>query len=214
MARAGCTYGTARSSLAGGTNPVRYTGRESGPGTPAGLQFQRSRWYEPGTGRFLSEDPAGFDAAGPNLYSYVDGDPVGATDPSGAVPQIIAACAGGAITNTVAGVLLGRKHTAGDYLRGLAKGCGEGLLMFGVGKFLSVGLRSTRHLTGLLDDAAETAGKACSFVGETLVLLADGTTKPISQVEVGDEVLATDPETGLQGPRMVTAVFEHPDQVA
>ncbi|WP_344844083.1 RHS repeat-associated core domain-containing protein [Kribbella ginsengisoli] len=206
-------YGKARSSLAGDANPVRYTGRESGPGTPAGLQFNRARWYEPGTGRFLSEDPAGFEGAGPNLYSYVDGDPVDATDPSGAVPQIVAACAGGALINTVAGALLGRKHTAGDYLRGLAKGCVDGVLMFGVGKFLSVGLRSARPFARYLDEVAETAAKACSFTGETLVLMADGSKKPISQVEVGDEVLATDPETGEQGPHKVTQVFEHSDRV-
>lgn len=206
-------YGASRSSLTDDTNPVRYTGRESGPGTPAGLQYNRARWYEPGSGRFLSEDPAGFEAAGPNLYSYVDGDPVDATDPSGAVPQIIAACAGGAIVNTLAGALLGRKHSVGDYLRGLGKGCAEGVLMFGVGKFLSVGLRSVRPLTRFLDDAAETAAKACSFTGETLVLMADGTKRPISKVEVGDEVLATDPETGEQGPHKVTQVFEHSDRV-
>jgi hypothetical protein len=69
------------------------------------------------------------------------------------------ACAGGAAVNTLAGVLLGRKHTAGDYLRGLAKGCAEGVLMFGVGKFLSVGLRSAGPVTRLLNDAAETAAK-------------------------------------------------------
>jgi hypothetical protein len=129
------------------------------------------------------------------------------------MPQIVAACAGGAVVNTLAGVLLGRKHTVGDYLRGLGKGCAEGVLMFGVGKFLSVGLRSTRPLTKLLDDAAETAAKACSFTGETLVLMADGTKKPIAKVEVGDEVLATDPETGEQGPHKVTEVFEHSDRV-
>lgn len=206
-------YGEGRSSLADDTNPVRFTGRESGPGVPAGLQFQRARWYEPGTGRFLSEDPAGFTGAGPNLYNYVNGDPVDATDPSGAVPQILVACAGGAVVNTVAGVLLGRKHSVGDYLRGLGKGCAEGVLMFGVGKFLSVGLRSARPATRLLDDAAETAAKACSFTGETVVLMADGTKKPISEVEVGDEVLATDPETGEQAARKVSKVFEHSDQV-
>ncbi|MFF1817270.1 polymorphic toxin-type HINT domain-containing protein [Kribbella sp. NPDC058245] len=206
-------YGTSRSSLTGDPSPVRYTGRESGAGVPKGLQFQRARWYDPATGRFLSEDPAGFDAAGPNLYSYVDGDPVDATDPTGEVPQIIAACVGGAAVNTLAGVLLGRKHTAGDYLRGLGKGCAEGVLMFGVGKFLSVGLRSVRPLTKVLDETAETAAKFCSFTGETLVLMADGTKKPISQIEVGDEVLATDPETGEQGPHKVTQVFVHEDEV-
>ncbi|MBP2355967.1 hypothetical protein JOF29_007077 [Kribbella aluminosa] len=117
------------------------------------------------------------------------------------------------VVNTAAGVLLGRKHTVGDYLRGLGKGCAEGALMMVGGEFLSVGLRGVRPLTKLLDDAAETAAKACSFTGETLVLMADGTKKPISKVEVGDEVLATDPETGEQGPHRVTEVFEHSDDV-
>lgn len=43
-----------------------------------------------------------------------------------------------------------------------------------------------------------------SFVPGTLVLLANGTTKPIELMTVGDRVLATDPETGEQGPREVT----------
>jgi hypothetical protein len=37
------------------------------------------------------------------------------------------------------------------------------------------------------------------------VLMADGTTKPIEEVEIGDKVLATDPETGRTVARMVTA---------
>ncbi|MFD7159036.1 RHS repeat-associated core domain-containing protein [Kribbella sp. NPDC059898] len=208
-------YGSARSSLTADPNPVRYTRRESGPGLPAGLQFNRARWYEPATGRFLSEDPEGFDAAGPNLYPYVGGDPVDATDPSGGMPQIVAACVSGAIINTVAGALLGRKHTAGDYLRGLGKGCVEGALMFGVGEVLGIGLRSVKPLAKELDEAAESASRACplSFAGETPVLMADGTKKPISQVEVGDMVLATDPATGEQGPHKVSALIEHPDDL-
>ncbi|MFC5824753.1 RHS repeat-associated core domain-containing protein [Nonomuraea insulae] len=41
-------------------------------------------------------------------------------------------------------------------------------------------------------------GDTCpnSFVTGTLVLMADGSTKPIEQVGLGDEVVATDPETG------------------
>ncbi|MFF9062365.1 polymorphic toxin-type HINT domain-containing protein [Streptomyces sp. NPDC014882] len=48
--------------------------------------------------------------------------------------------------------------------------------------------------------------KACnSFVPGTLVLMADGTTKPIEDVRIGDEVLATDPATGETVARTVTA---------
>lgn len=48
---------------------------------------------------------------------------------------------------------------------------------------------------------------ANSFVPGTAVLLADGTTVPIEDVQLGDEVLATDPETGESGPRPVTALI-------
>ncbi len=43
--------------------------------------------------------------------------------------------------------------------------------------------------------------------------MVDGSTKPIEQVDVGDQILATDPETGEQGAREVTHVFVHDDIV-
>ncbi|WP_327313220.1 polymorphic toxin-type HINT domain-containing protein [Streptomyces sp. NBC_01235] len=44
-----------------------------------------------------------------------------------------------------------------------------------------------------------------SFDPRTEVLMADGTTKPIVDVRIGDKVVATDPKTGKRGPRAVTA---------
>ena len=61
--------------------------------------------------------------------------------------------------------------------------------------------------------ADDLLGAACSFAGETEVLLADGTTKPISEIEVGDMVLAEDPETGERGPREVTHLWVHQDTI-
>ncbi|MCC8250035.1 polymorphic toxin-type HINT domain-containing protein [Saccharothrix luteola] len=62
-------------------------------------------------------------------------------------------------------------------------------------------------------EALQSAVKAChSFVGETSVLMADGSTKPISEVRVGDRVKATDPETGETTDREVTATFVHGDE--
>ncbi|MCP4070612.1 MAG: hypothetical protein GY742_02575 [Hyphomicrobiales bacterium] len=43
--------------------------------------------------------------------------------------------------------------------------------------------------------------------------MADGSKKPISQIEVGDEVLAADPETGESGARVVVATIPHNDQL-
>ena len=43
----------------------------------------RARYYNPATGRFLSEDPIGFAGSGPNLYAYANENPLRFTDPSG-----------------------------------------------------------------------------------------------------------------------------------
>jgi len=64
------------------TNQLRYTGREEE--TATGLYYYRARYYDPGLGRFLSEDPLGFEA-GINFYAYVSNDPVNANDPTGEI---------------------------------------------------------------------------------------------------------------------------------
>ncbi|MBP2337376.1 hypothetical protein JOF41_003554 [Saccharothrix coeruleofusca] len=61
------------------------------------------------------------------------------------------------------------------------------------------------------------AGESCmaaghSFVGSTRVLMADGTTKPIAEVDIGDKVKATDPATGRTADREVTATFVHDNE--
>ena len=50
-----------------------------------------------------------------------------------------------------------------------------------------------------------------SFSGDTEVLLANGQTIDIADVQVGDLVFAHDPETGVSGPRAVTATWPHTD---
>ncbi|MER7760701.1 HYD1 signature containing ADP-ribosyltransferase family protein [Streptomyces sp. NPDC097619] len=58
-----------------------------------------------------------------------------------------------------------------------------------------------RGLASALKDTCEDN----SFTGDTPVLLANGRSKPISQVKVGDLVLATDPKTGKTVAKKVTA---------
>jgi RHS repeat-associated protein len=61
-------------------NSFRYTGREWD--TETNLQFSRARYYDPNSGRFLSEDSIGF-GGGINFYSYVGNSSTGLVDPSG-----------------------------------------------------------------------------------------------------------------------------------
>lgn len=63
-----------------------YTGREMDPDT--GLMFYRARWYDPQLGRFISEDPIGFEGGSINLMSYAGNNPLGSTDPSGLIDQV------------------------------------------------------------------------------------------------------------------------------
>lgn len=56
-----------------------------------------------------------------------------------------------------------------------------------------------------------TRAKSCSFAGDTTVLMAGGSRKPISEVQAGDRVIATDPETGEQVAKEVTRVWVHRD---
>ena len=57
-----------------------YAGMERNDAT--GLYYDRARFYDPGTGRFTSEDPLGFDAGDSNLYRYLQNRPSNAIDPS------------------------------------------------------------------------------------------------------------------------------------
>jgi RHS repeat-associated protein len=50
--------------------------------TPSGLALAAYRAYDPGLGRWISADPIGL-RGGPNLYSYVGGRPIDASDPLG-----------------------------------------------------------------------------------------------------------------------------------
>ncbi|MEU5385602.1 polymorphic toxin-type HINT domain-containing protein [Kitasatospora cineracea] len=64
-------------------------------------------------------------------------------------------------------------------------------------------------------DATVVASAGClthnSFPAGTEVLMADGTTKPIQDIQVGDTVMATDPQTGETRPEPVTATITTPD---
>ncbi|MBM3273194.1 RHS repeat-associated core domain-containing protein, partial [Candidatus Kaiserbacteria bacterium] len=58
-----------------------YTGRERDEET--GLYYYRARFFDPLTGRFISEDPLGFAAGDANVNRYVGNHPNLSTDPMG-----------------------------------------------------------------------------------------------------------------------------------
>ncbi|WP_418150182.1 RHS repeat-associated core domain-containing protein [Variovorax atrisoli] len=67
---------------AGIVNPIRFQGQYFDAET--GLHYNRYRYYDPASGRYVSPDPLGL-AGGLNLYAYVGGNPVRGIDPLGLV---------------------------------------------------------------------------------------------------------------------------------
>ncbi|WP_433609895.1 LamG-like jellyroll fold domain-containing protein [Dactylosporangium sp. CA-139114] len=172
------------------------------------------------------------DAAQGNIHSWKDA--LGSAG-TGAL-QGLAGAAGGALGGVVGGKVacwaankLGGlavntfgKVVAGAISGGLS-GAVNGAISDAVGQFGTTGkvdwgsVGTSALISGLT--GAFTGGRAgkaspCgkhSFDPQTRVLMADGSTKKIEDVEVGDQVSATDPETGATQPKPVTKLWLNHD---
>jgi Pretoxin HINT domain len=104
----------------------------------------------------------------------------------------------------------------------LAQGCGSGAAegvvaatgtnswwSAATGAAVSTGLGCVSG--GIASKWATKALPCASFRADTLVLMADGSKKPIGEIELGDKVIATDPVTGKTSVREVTRLFTHID---
>ncbi len=78
------SFGKQTASSGSLTNPFHYAAREF-DGESA-LYYMRARYFDPTTGRFISEDPIRF-AGGMNFYAYVANQPTQSSDPFGLIPK-------------------------------------------------------------------------------------------------------------------------------
>ena len=74
------SFGKQTNSSGSLTNPFQYAGREFD--SESSLYYMRARYFDPSTGRFISEDPISFDG-GENFYAYTRNSPVDLKDPFG-----------------------------------------------------------------------------------------------------------------------------------
>ena len=63
--------------------PFKFVGQYGVMAEDNGWYYMRARYYDPETGRFISEDPLGFDGGDVNLYVYASNNPVMFMDPWG-----------------------------------------------------------------------------------------------------------------------------------
>jgi len=77
------SFGNIANQVEAVSQPFKFVGQYGVMTEPNGFHYMRSRYYDPQVGRFISEDPIGFDGGDMNLYAYVGNQPVNFVDPDG-----------------------------------------------------------------------------------------------------------------------------------
>ncbi len=154
-------YGAVRGSTGSSDSKHKFVGgigHTTEPDT-GGLIYMRARWYDPSTGRFISEDPA---RNGINWYIYCDDNPINSTDPSGMfnIWKYLEGKALGAISGLLF-IDVGRRMMGMGIRR-----YGDGQMMALEGRFLQYMAGADPSLLGALIDAPlEATGKIMQIQG-------------------------------------------------
>ncbi|MBU2571886.1 MAG: RHS repeat-associated core domain-containing protein, partial [Gammaproteobacteria bacterium] len=159
-------FGNVLSQTGPGNNRLKYTGREE---DSTGLYYYRARYYDPFIGRFISEDPLGFNAGDVNFYVYVGNNPVNNNDPTGnicvpcvaALPPLLNAVGIGAATSMATGAAI-RGISGNEVLDSRAIFFDAGLGVLGAGLVhKGVQLYQARHIAApLATKLAASSGSA------------------------------------------------------
>gem|GEM_PF-1918587 len=194
-----------------------------------GLILTTFRYYDPAAGRFLNRDPISY-AGGMNVYGYCGNGPMAGTDPLGLdddpfnnATNFFAGAGStltGGLTQTISNAIgqgMGLGNTddmvdtcSGWHTGGQIAGAGLGLAMGG-GEGVEAGV--VEDLGKGAEGFGEEGGVICEggcFVAGTQVQMADGSTKSIDKIKVGDEVKSRDPATGKDKDEPVLRLYIHP----
>ena len=154
-----------------------------------------ARLYVPNLGRFLGPDPV--EGGVDNDYVWPT-DPIGSSDLDGQFDWLLALD----IASTVLMFVPGVGTAAGAAIKVAVVAT---RIVVGAARLSNVASKVATIARPVLR-ALTSASRSCrnSFVPGTLILMADGTQKPIEEVQLGDLVLATDPTTGETAAERVT----------
>ena len=122
-------FGVITNKQEGISQPFTFIGRHGVMTEPNGFYYMRARYYDPQTGRFISQDPLGFDGGDVNLYIYAANNPIVYLDPNGQwITTAIGAASGG-----LSGLLSGLQ--SGNVWAGVAGGVAGAITGAAIGTF-------------------------------------------------------------------------------
>lgn len=213
---------------------ARYSwlgGKQRSSETLGDTVLMGARVYDPASGRFFQVDPE--PGGNATAYDYCSGDPVNCTDLDGrwswrsafrSVARVaaqvgeLASWIPGPIGVIGAGVAAGAYAATGNWRKAGEMALVGAANFVGGGAAVRIGLRVVKAsakwgrkvgsgATRRFRPAARSCRLPNSFSPETRVLMADGTTLPISAVQIGDLVASSDPVTGASAVEPVVNVI-------
>jgi RHS repeat-associated protein len=107
--------------------PFKFVGKLGVMAEANGFYYMRARYYDPVVGRFISEDPLGFDGGDVNLYVYGSNNPLLVVDPWGMklkVPSFSQVWPNSTMVAPIADIVLGSYETS----QGIVSGIGAAVL--------------------------------------------------------------------------------------
>lgn len=201
-------------------NPLRYRGYYYD--TETGFYYLQTRYYDPAICRFINADTyTTTDADGllsTNMFAYCENNPVMGTDPTGefldTVFDVISLCT--SVAEVVANPAdpMAWAGLAGDVVDLIPGVTGVGETVRAVNTARKAAKKADKVVDAAKNgnkakNAVKTAGKKTKcFVAGTLVLTDSGYV-PIEEIQAGDKVWATDPETGQTELKEIVQTFEN-----
>ena len=160
------SFGSTVNATGTSNNTLKFTGREQDSET--GLYYYRARYYDPLTGRFISEDPI---RSGINWYTYANNNPVNSNDPSGECGPCISAAlraigSFGTIYGATTGGLAG--YVSGGTTQSAVVGAGIGGVTGYFGPLLAGGIASGGYWSALVSTWTLPTIGGVSAIGGTM----------------------------------------------
>ena len=181
----------------------------------SGTYYLRARYYDQNGGRFISQDPFEGNEADPvslHRYLYANSDPINNLDPSGEETLCELSVSLGintsltATTFTLATRFYNAANTLADAITLYQDWEATGTVDTGDAVNLAFDLIFPKLGPALFKGIF---GKFLCFTAGTPVVMADGHTKAIEKVRIGDLVLSRDAVTGRTQAKKVVQLFQH-----